>query len=140
MVFKNPYDILLLIVYIGYLFTALLAMLLLRHKRIGGLVLSLVINAVIHANLVYNGTRLVTGYPPASIDMVKQMAFLITVNLAVTLAFYFILRSKNYAFEIPTAIGLFLSSVFFTELYIPVAMVLVVLLLPIRQKLTRNHA
>lgn len=126
----NPFDILLVTVYVGYLLTALLTLHLIKNIGFYGIVIGIFANALIHLNLIVNGERLFLGNLPAGMDVLRGVLFLVVLNVVITFGTYFILRSKNRSYEIPTALGLLISSIFFWDCYIPALFALIVLATP----------
>ena len=129
---ENPFDILLITVYVGYLLTSLLTLYLIKQIGIRGAYIGIFSNALIHLNLVFNGERIFLDSIPGTMDVLRSVIFLVILNLIITIGTYHILKIKKYAAEIPTVLGLFLSSVFFWECYIPAIFVLIILTLPPR--------
>ena len=129
-VINNPFDILLVTVYVGYLLTALLTLHLIKNIGFGGVLIGIFANALIHLNLFVNGERIFLGNLPAGVDVLKGVLFLVILNIVITVGTYFVLRSKKRSYEIPTALGLLISSIFFWDCYIPALFALVVLATP----------
>ncbi|MCD6217934.1 hypothetical protein J7L05_08760 [bacterium] len=126
----NPFDILLITVYAGYFLTAFLTLHLIKNIGFSGVLVGIFANALIHLNLIINGERLFLGKMPAGIDVLKGLLFLVILNVVITVGTYFILRSKNRSYKIPTALALLISSIFFWDCYIPAFFALIVLATP----------
>jgi hypothetical protein len=134
---NNPLDILLLLVYFAYLLVALVSYFLMRELGYKGMLLGLMANSMVHLNLIVNGERLSVGQMPSGLTTVKQFAYLLCINLLIVIGTWLVLGHKERSRELPTAIGLLLSSIFFWEFYIPALFALVILALPAREyKLT----
>ncbi|MBU1023501.1 hypothetical protein KKB99_04345 [bacterium] len=131
---ENPYNILLITIYTGYLLTALLTLYLIKQIGVRGAYAGILSNALIHLNLVFNGERIFLGSRPDTMDVLKSALFLVILNLIITIGTYHILKIKKYAADIPAVLGLFISSVFFWELYIPAIFALIILTLPSRHE------
>lgn len=130
----NPYNILLITVYTGYILTALLTVYLIKQIGFRGIYIGIVSNALIHLNLIFNGERIYLDSSPDISDVIRSTLFLIVLNLIITVGTYHLLKYKKYSAEIPAVLGLLLSSVFFWECYIPAVFALVILALPPRNE------
>lgn len=130
----NPLDILLLLVYVAYVLVALVSYFLMRELGYKGMLLGLLANSMVHLNLVVNGERLAVGQMPSGLVAIKQFAYLLIINLLIVIGTWIVLGHKKRSRELPTTIGLLLSSIFFLEFYIPALFAVVILALPSREQ------
>jgi hypothetical protein len=130
---NNPLDILLLLVYVAYVLVAFVSYFLMRELGYKGMLLGLMANSLVHLNLILNGERLALGQMPSGLVTIKQFAYLLCINLLIVVGTWLVLGHKERSRELPTAIGLLISSIFFWEFYIPALFALVILALPERE-------
>ena len=126
----NPYDFLLLGVFTGYLLAAILTWMVLNLYGLKGLLLGLPTNAIVHFTLIMSNELTSRARMPSSETLIWTILIFTLLNLAFSGGAYILMKGKRRRPELTAALGMFISSIFSWDLYIPALFALIVLLIP----------